>query len=471
MSAATEGFPHISIASLAGGLPVEVTLIAQLGHGAGSAVSIGAAERQRQHSGFTDELDEPSVKLGGVHLDQGDATSLYSFIVGSNGHPFHRHQGHRIFTAISGSGGAQLRFSSASDAHIAADPSSFVRALRYVNIPPDCLFTVRFGGGTWHQFVPLHAGSAHPAFFAVSCHTNELGGNLPAAALERVLDNSATIGALTELLPPAVVAVLSTVKDVPTTQLSLGAPHGSVIALLCQKARSRLGSLRVALSRCTPRRGFSSQLDFHFDVREEKTGPIDSLLNTQFVDGFDHEDYFSLVLPAHLVGGRSAQILLAHLLDGFVQRPSKVISALMHFRNTLVKPLGLRRSHLGCPVSSLAAKEPCVQRFDGRYPVLAQSHEDSEKYVQVLLGADDKHLQFRSCVAVRLLPHGEACISMGTRVRCSNVFGRVYMAVIDLTHRKYVSPTMLRTATQAAAGVWQVQQEPDLSHGMDVKHI
>jgi hypothetical protein len=67
--------------------------------------------------------------------------------VGPKGHPFHRHAGHRIFTAVSGSGGAQLRFSSASEQQIQEDPHNFMRALRFVNIPPDCLFTVRFGGG------------------------------------------------------------------------------------------------------------------------------------------------------------------------------------------------------------------------------------------------------------------------------------------------------------------------------------
>ena len=46
-------------------------------------------------------------------------------------------------------------------------PAAFARALRRVQIPPDCLFTVRFGGGTWHQFVPRHPG--HPALFALSC--------------------------------------------------------------------------------------------------------------------------------------------------------------------------------------------------------------------------------------------------------------------------------------------------------------
>jgi len=33
------------------------------------------------------------------------------------------------------------------------------------------LFSVRFGGGTWHRFLPAKPG--YPALFALSCHTDE----------------------------------------------------------------------------------------------------------------------------------------------------------------------------------------------------------------------------------------------------------------------------------------------------------
>ena len=80
-------FPSVSIPSRAGGLPVEVSLIAQLGIGSGDAMIAGAVARQRGHEAFVDELDEPSARLGGVDLEHGDATSLYSFAVGAAGHP------------------------------------------------------------------------------------------------------------------------------------------------------------------------------------------------------------------------------------------------------------------------------------------------------------------------------------------------------------------------------------------------
>ena len=120
-----------------GGRPVEIALIAQLGVGAGDHLIDQAGNRQRHHEGFVDALDEPSVRLGAMSLAHGDASSLYSFVVGPEGHPFHRHAGDRTFTAVSGSGGTRLRFSTASLQQIEADPDAFVRALRHVAIPPD----------------------------------------------------------------------------------------------------------------------------------------------------------------------------------------------------------------------------------------------------------------------------------------------------------------------------------------------
>lgn len=144
----SRSFPSIQLPAHDGGGPVEVTLIAQLGIGAGDALVSDASQRQRHHPAFIDALDEPSARLGGMHLQHGDPSSLYSFVVGAGGHPFHRHAGPRMFTAIAGSAGAELRFASASDQQLADDPSHFLRSLRRVRIPPDCLFTVRFGGGT-----------------------------------------------------------------------------------------------------------------------------------------------------------------------------------------------------------------------------------------------------------------------------------------------------------------------------------
>ena len=119
----------------------------------------------------------------------------------------------------------------------------------------------------------------------------------------------------------------------------------------------------------------------------------------------------------------------------------------MAVRNLLVKPLRLRTSPLGCPASSLLSKDR-QQLFAGKYPVLAQRIE-SRDAAEVLLGADDRHLRFRSSVAVRYVG-ADAHITLGTRVQCRNRFGRFYIAAIDRVHRAYVSPRMLSLAAEHA---------------------
>lgn len=217
--APAQGFPQASLAHAEGGLPVEVTLIAVLAQGAGDVLIRDASMRQSQHPGFIDALDEPSVRIGALHDREDDRSTVFSFLVDENGHPFHRHAGHRMFTAIAGSGGARLLFSTARDG------AGFIDDLRQVLIPADALFTVRFGGGTWHRFLPGQSGSAHPTLFALSCHPDETGGLLSAAQREAVTSNRADLPALTELLPAGLAAQVDAMglDDIPTTTLQLSA--------------------------------------------------------------------------------------------------------------------------------------------------------------------------------------------------------------------------------------------------------
>src|SRR4051812_33808343 len=128
-SRSTASFPTARIESRSGGLPIEISLIAQLGPGAGDRLCHEAGIRQRGHGSFADALDEPAATLAATDIRGGETTALHSFAVGPQGHPFHRHAGHRVFTAVSGSGGAQLRFSTVSDEDLRASPRAFVAAL------------------------------------------------------------------------------------------------------------------------------------------------------------------------------------------------------------------------------------------------------------------------------------------------------------------------------------------------------
>ncbi len=447
-------FPSAKVLSKSGGLPVEVSLIAQLGLGSGNHLFESVVARQKAHAAFVDELDEPSAKLAGTYFERGDATSLYSFIVGAKGHPFHRHAGHRVFTAVSGSGGAQLRFSSASPVQIEADPQSFFDALQYINIPPDCLFTVRFGGDTWHQFAPAQPNSNHPAFFALSCHTNELGGNLTPALRGKVIANEADIPSLTELLPASVSKRLQRgsfdASKIATTSLSLDAPAGSVQSAMCLTTRSTAGILRGAWSKWRGSTGFTTDTGVNMVVTALKAAPVDSLLQQQFEgEKYHHDDTFCLILDDADATKKSATTLLAAALDGFLENSPPNVRRMMAFRNVLVKPVGLRTSPLGCPVSSLLSPKR-DNLFAHRFPVLSQSCDAENTHAQVILGADDKHLKFRSCVSVKVLNARQVEYTLGTRVQCTNLFGRFYMAAIDQVHRRYITPAMLRMAVEYA---------------------
>ena len=441
-------FPSVRLPSANGGLPIEVSLIGQLGHGAGNQLFVGVMARQSTHDNFRDELDEPSARIGDTDFLKDDPTSLHTFTVGAKGHPFHRHAGHRVFTAVSGSGGTRLRFSTASDAEIERDPTSFVAAMRCVEIPPDCLFTVRFGGGTWHQFTPLREHSRHPAMFAISCHTNELGGTLPDDLKLQVLTNQATLPGLTELPPPSVADLLlgTPLKQahIPTIVLSLDAPAGSWQSALCSAVRRTMGGLRGYVARWGNRGGYWWNSEPSAIALTES--PADSLLRQQLNDGPIHyEDHCLVSLMEPSLSQLGSKKVLAGLLEAFVQSPPTSISFLMHLRNLLVKPLGLRTSPLGCPVSSLLSP-PGDNVFAG-FPVRGQASDASDTRCQVVLGANDKHLLFRSCVGVTITG-SRIDFTLGTRVRCTNPFGHVYMALIERIHQRYVAPTLLRQAIE-----------------------
>jgi len=444
----TNTFPTASIAATADRLPIEVVLISQLGHGAGTQLIQASKNRQAAHTTYIDDLDEPSAKLGGTDFKRGDATSLYSFSVGANGHPFHRHVGHRIFTAISGSSGAQLRFSVATDKQIAGNPTAFFNDMHLVNIPADCLFTVRFPGGVWHQFVPLAAHTVHPALFAISCHSNELSGIDDTALRQTVIDNNASIPGLTILLPDAISALVTpetlSAHHVPLTTLSFNAPSDSLLHTFCNKFRAIAGALRSNCARLAGQ-GFS-KTEISYAVTRRQI-PADSLLNRQFAEeACEHEDCFSIDIKAEdIPPNATSSQLLVQLLEAFISQPASGVTALMLTRNILVKPFGLRTSPLGCPVSSLLSdNQACL--FAQRFPVIEQYINNEDNYAEVVLGADDKHLRFRSSVAVSLLSNGCVRFSLATKVKCKNAFGRFYMAMIQKVHLRYVVPTMLEQA-------------------------
>ena len=251
--------------------------------------------RQRGHARYLDELDEPSVKLSGVDMQRGDFASLYSFIVGSKGHPFHRHAGRRMFAAISGSSGARLLFSSASDQQIARDPAHFVNALKEVTVPPDCLFTVRFGGATWHQFLPRDAKARHRALFALSCHPDEMDGIESPGLRAQIANDDASIPALTETLPEAVLALLQQRKssEIQTVHLTLKVQAESAEIRVCAAIRRMIGRAWGSWSNAFPQPSFRAMAGASKPIVTSALKPQRCLLNEAFFGlDFHHDDFF-----------------------------------------------------------------------------------------------------------------------------------------------------------------------------------
>jgi Protein of unknown function (DUF2867) len=140
--------------------------------------------------------------------------------------------------------------------------------------------------------------------------------------------------------------------------------------------------------------------------------------------GADFADAFSLTIDDPSVDAITA----AHRA---IERPPGWISSLMRLRDAIVKPLGLR-----------TGDDAALARMDriGVFPVLSRTPE------RVVLGLDDKHLDFRLAVDVATLDARRREIVATTLVQTHNWLGRTYLALILPFHRRIVPALMARNA-------------------------
>ncbi|WP_342359703.1 DUF2867 domain-containing protein [Terrarubrum flagellatum] len=113
-------------------------------------------------------------------------------------------------------------------------------------------------------------------------------------------------------------------------------------------------------------------------------------------------------------------------------RAPRWIGGLMFLRNRLVRPFGLK-----------TAAEEALQKRDGfaPFPVISQSPE------RVVLGLDDRHLDFRVCVDVEKTRDGRQTVTASSIVRAHNALGRVYLALVTPFHRIVVPAMLAQAAT------------------------
>jgi Protein of unknown function (DUF2867) len=154
-------------------------------------------------------------------------------------------------------------------------------------------------------------------------------------------------------------------------------------------------------------------------------------------------------LPADSLGRRA--LLRVDYLDVFatlVERKESLESVarrvfggrpprLMRLRDALVRPFGLRTSPRGPrPPPGFVPGERI-----GLFTLFARTDQE------LLLGEDDKHLDFRICLRVT----GDGTASLTTLVRFRNAWGRLYFALIRPFHAVMVR-TMLRRAAPPPPG-------------------
>jgi hypothetical protein len=134
----------------------------------------------------------------------------------------------------------------------------------------------------------------------------------------------------------------------------------------------------------------------------------------------DWADRFTLGLPVeHLTAREAARLALEHP-PGWVRR-------LMVLRNALVRPFGLKGA-----AERVATSETEI----GGFPVVSASDD------RVVLGFDDRHLDFRIVIDVRQdRPSGQT-LSVMTLVHRNNLLGRLYLAAVMPFH-KLIVRTML----------------------------
>jgi hypothetical protein len=159
--------------------------------------------------------------------------------------------------------------------------------------------------------------------------------------------------------------------------------------------------------------------------------------------GFVLLDCYSAPLPDG--ASRDAAVLARHLFS----RKLAWAGLLMRIRDAIVGVFGLKTSRR----LRSAQAEPGVARI-GFFRVYRTSQDE------VLLGEDDRHLDFR--ISVRHWPSpGDPKprrVFVATTVRCHNLAGRIYLAAVLPFHRLIVPAIVRRSARQG----WPCDAPPGL---------
>jgi Protein of unknown function (DUF2867) len=109
------------------------------------------------------------------------------------------------------------------------------------------------------------------------------------------------------------------------------------------------------------------------------------------------------------------------------------INRLLELRHWLVKSLGLKSGE---------NPEPALRGEDhiGMFPILARQQN------HLMLGMNDRHLDFRLLVDIADNGSGRQIITASTIVKTHNTLGRIYLAAVKPFHKIIVPAMMARIA-------------------------
>jgi len=119
-----------------------------------------------------------------------------------------------------------------------------------------------------------------------------------------------------------------------------------------------------------------------------------------------------------------------------LERPAWWIRALTYIRDVVMATVGVKSSQ-AVGVAG-ATQGPVI----GYLPLLARSA------TELVLGADDQHLDFRVTVQLRTDAANGRELIVGTVVHCHNRLGRIYLAAIAPFHRVILRANLERAARE-----------------------
>jgi hypothetical protein len=141
-------------------------------------------------------------------------------------------------------------------------------------------------------------------------------------------------------------------------------------------------------------------------------------------------DAYAIALPS------TATRDIAALARAVLANPAPWARSLMRVRDTIVKNFGVKTS---AQISS-EARASGTERISF-FPVQSRSERE------LVVGEDDRHLDFRTSVLVRPRADGRGDELIATTVvHCHNKLGRAYLALISPIHRLIVRSNLRRAA-------------------------